>query len=199
MMQKIGRTLMVLGMLAVVASQGGCHRYRDLVDTCYPERYRYMAHKEVNEAYAPQVRNGHVLDQTIRSHHFEKGTAKLTRSGQLRLEYLARRRPQPDTQLFLEAASDVLYDPKKPEEYTEKRVKLNAERVKSIQAFLGAHTYGRGLSFNVIVHNPPEVGQAAVPVDTSIRQLYGSSRATLLGGGGGAAVLPVSGGTGAVR
>ena len=32
---------------------------------CYPMRYNCMSRNEVNAAMAPQVQNGHVLDQTI--------------------------------------------------------------------------------------------------------------------------------------
>src|SRR5947209_5202561 len=50
---------------------GNCQAYRNLVDPCYPQRYEYMARKEVNEAFIPQVQNGHVLDQTIWNWMFE--------------------------------------------------------------------------------------------------------------------------------
>ena len=47
---------------------------------------------------APQMINGHVLDQGVYDEHFEAGTDKLTPGGQEHLKYLARRRPQPHRQ-----------------------------------------------------------------------------------------------------
>ena len=54
-----------------------------------------------------QVHNGHVLDQTVWNSHFEPGTDHLTAGGLAHLDYLARRRPAPDTTVFLEVAKDV--------------------------------------------------------------------------------------------
>src|SRR4051812_19110825 len=41
---------------------GSC---KDLYDPCWPERYNTLARRSVNHAMAPQVMNGHVLDQTV--------------------------------------------------------------------------------------------------------------------------------------
>src|SRR5438552_461220 len=89
----------------------GCYSYRDLVDPCYPDRYNYAAKQEVKEAFAPQMQNGHILDQTVWNYHFEAGTAKLTPGGMDYLAYLARRRPAPDPVIYLQVAQDVVYDP----------------------------------------------------------------------------------------
>src|SRR5438876_1161430 len=83
-----------------LAVAGGCDTYRNLVDPCYPERYEYAARQEVQAAFAPQVYNGHVLDQTVWNYHFEPGEAKLTKGGQEHLVYLARRRPCPDGTIY---------------------------------------------------------------------------------------------------
>src|SRR5437879_2977951 len=48
----------------------GCAGYRDLVDPCWPTRYDAMAAASVNDAFAAQVNNGHVLDQTVWNYHF---------------------------------------------------------------------------------------------------------------------------------
>src|SRR5947199_363813 len=59
----VGKAVTLLGWASALAGVGCCHTYRDLVDPCYPERYEYQARAETNGAFAPQVSNGHVLDQ----------------------------------------------------------------------------------------------------------------------------------------
>ena len=88
---------------AALAMANGCH-YRDLVDPCYPQRYEYASRMEVNQALAPQVRNGHILEQTVWNYEFEQGAPKLTPGGMEHLAYLARRRPTPDTCIYLQVA-----------------------------------------------------------------------------------------------
>ena len=53
---------------------GGCYHYEKLVDPCWPERYNTVARQEVISSFAPQVQNGHILDQTLYNHQFEPGT-----------------------------------------------------------------------------------------------------------------------------
>jgi len=61
-------------VLSCAAAAGGlgCYGYRDIVDPCWPERYNHAAQMEVKGALAPQVLNGHVLDQTVWNYHFEQ-------------------------------------------------------------------------------------------------------------------------------
>jgi hypothetical protein len=154
---------------AALGMANGCH-YRDLVDPCYPQRYEYASRMEVNQALAPQVRNGHILDQTVWNYEFEQGTPKLTPGGMEHLAYLARRRPTPDTCIYLQVAEppDIIYDPKTPEKYAESRAKLDNDRIAAIQAYLGAETAGRNLAFTIVVHDPAEVGIAAIPEGKAI-------------------------------
>src|SRR5437867_1886311 len=95
----ITRTVTVLCAGSGLALAGGCW-YRDIVDPCYPQRYEFVARQEVGAAFAPQVFNGHVLDQTIWNYQFEGGTDKLTPGGMEHLAYLARRRPFPDGVIY---------------------------------------------------------------------------------------------------
>lgn len=178
----ISKAVAALGFTGLLVLSG-CHHYSEVVDICYPERYWHSSHNAVNASFAPQVRNGHILDQTVWNYHFEGGTDKLTPAGQNRLAYLARRRPHPDTLLFLQTAQDVEYNAEKPQEFVKTRMELNQKRVASIQKYLGAQTSGRALSFRVVVHDPAEVGQAAVPVDNAVRQMYSTTNATLPGAG----------------
>src|SRR4051794_34307779 len=102
-------------LCCAAAGLTGCYGYRDLVDPCYPERYEYAARQEVKAALAPQVQNGHVLDQTVWNYHFEPGTDRLNQGGLDHLAHLARRRPAPDPVIYLQTAQpDVVYDPAAP-------------------------------------------------------------------------------------
>src|SRR5438309_2350326 len=103
-------TKLAAGIMAGVALSGGCETYRSIVDPCYPQRYEYAARQEVLAAIAPQINNGHVLDQTVWNYHFEAGTDKLTPGGLEHLAYLARRRPTPDPVVYVQTAQDIAYD-----------------------------------------------------------------------------------------
>jgi hypothetical protein len=158
-MNGIMSKLVYTACLGGLALAGGCMRYQRLVDPCYPDRYNYMARQEVHAAFCPQVRNGHALDQTVWNYHFEQdengiGTDRLTPIGIEHLAYLSRKRPSPDTTIFLQTAYDVAYDGAKPEEFTQKRAEMDRNRVAAIQKYLTAQTAARPLPFEVVVHDP---------------------------------------------
>jgi hypothetical protein len=190
----IGKALSVLGCASALAGAGGCYHYNQIVDPCYPERYWASARQGVNEAMAPQVYNGHVLDQTVWNYHFEPGTDKLTEGGQIHLAYLARRRPIADPCLFLQTAHDIAYNADNPGELTTKRADLDQKRVVAIKNYLAAQTAGgHPMDFVVQVHNPPpDTGISSVPVDNALRIMYTTSRGILPATGAGS----VSGGAG---
>jgi hypothetical protein len=152
----------------------GCWLYQDLVDPCYPDRYNYAARKEVDAAMCPQVDNGHVLNQTIWNYHFETtkeglGTDKLRPAGLEQLAYLARRRPAPDPVVYLQTAHDAAYyDPAAPGKFAEARADLDARRKAAILNFLAAETAGRPMDFQVLVHDPAEVGLPAAVVARAV-------------------------------
>src|SRR5205814_6425600 len=125
----MARAALLLSGGALVAGSGGCYRYRDLVDPCYPERYEYMARKELNGAFGAQVFRGHALDQTVFNYHFEAGTDRLNAMGLDHLAILARALPQPDTLLYVQTAQDVIYDPANPEKMHDARADLDTRRV----------------------------------------------------------------------
>jgi hypothetical protein len=180
----IAKTVTAAGFAAgLLGVASGCDHYRDLVDPCYPQRYEYAARVEVNEAFAPQVHNGHVLDQTVWNYEFEPGSARLTKGGEEHLAYLARRRPTPDPTVYLQVAQDVLYDPKAPDKYAETRTKLDTDRAQAIQTYLAAKTSGRNLNFNVVMHDPAEVGMSAVTVNTGVQAMQRSAQGVLIRGG----------------
>jgi hypothetical protein len=179
----IVRTVTTVGLAGACLTAGvGCWGYHDLVDPCYPERYEFQARQEVKGSFAPQVNNGHILDQTVWNYHFEPGTATLTPGGMSHLAYLARRRPCPDTTIYLQVAQDLPYD-LAGEKFVEARASLDAKRMEAIQKYLSAQTGGRDLVFNVVRHDPSEVGMSAVEAGVSIRQLQTSAVGSLRTGG----------------
>ena len=169
----------------LLAAAGGCYTYRDLVDTCYPERYEAVAQEEVKAAMAPQVQNGHILDLTIWNYHFVPGSEELHQSGLYRLNYLAQRRPSPDSVIFLQTAQDVAYNPAAPDRFAQARKELDKKREESIKNYLTARTAGRNVEFQVVTHDPPEAGIAAVITMKSIQQMNNSAKGSLGSSGGG--------------
>jgi len=190
----ISKTLATLCLGGGLAAAGGCCEYYELVDSCYPQRYECAARHEVQAAFGPQVCNGHVLDQTIWNCHFEPGTDRLTPGGMDHLSYLARRRPSPDTKIYVQTAQDVPYDSAVPNQFAEARNELDRKRVDAIHKYLAAETENRPLSFEVVIHDPAEVGISTVPANIAIQQMYTGTRGNLpitsgvsASGGGGAA------------
>jgi hypothetical protein len=171
--------------VALVGSQG-CYAYRDIVDPCYPERYWASSHALVYEAMAPQVHNGHVLDQTVWNWHFEPGTDRLTAGGLEHLAYIARRRPHPDMCVYLQTAQDVVYDPAVPERMQVARQELDMKRKVAIERFLIAQTGGKGVDFQVMIHDPSDPSLNAIPASAAVQQMFTTRfRGGLPGGGGG--------------
>jgi len=196
----IAKSLCGAGLLtgALGCNWWGIEGYSDLVDPCYPQRYEYAARQEVIGAVGPQMSNGHVLDQTVWNTHFEAGSDKLTPGGQAKLGQLARRRPAPDPIVYIETAQDVGYDPANPDKTTQARKELDQKRADSVQKYLQAYAGSRGMSFQVLVHDPNEVSISAIPAAQSIQRSNAGAVGLLpSGGGGGGGGASVSGGAGA--
>ncbi|MFN4257790.1 MAG: hypothetical protein ACK4RK_00700 [Gemmataceae bacterium] len=155
-----------------------------LKDPCWPERYNYKARHLVCRPFVVQARNGHVLTQTLWNYHFEsprrneKGEWvegwKLTEGGKDYLLSLLRRRPCPDTCLYLATAQDIVYDPDHPEQFAEDRCEIDARRMQEMQKYLAAQSAGRHLEFQIVVHDPAEVGLPSGPMNRSIQAWYGN-------------------------
>lgn len=179
----MNKTMKVLCVAGGLAGVGGCLGYRDVVDPCYPDRYEFMARREVIEAVTPQVRNGHALDQTVWNYHFEfdeatQAPTRLTCGAREHLAYLARHRPCPDATIVVQTAQDIPYDPMFPEKFPELRSRLDSLRVAEVQKFLNAYTAGQ-VAFNVSVDDVPEVGMAAARMRGSIIGWYGASQGVM--------------------
>ncbi len=201
----MNKAVAVLG-LAGALSAGGCYTYRDLVDPCYPERYQYMARQEVRAVLAPQVQNGHVLDQTVWNYHFQYdeakqvGTDKLTPAGIEHLAYVVRRRPHPDPMVYLQTAHDLGYDAANPDKYIQVRTDLDTRRTDAVKKALASLSAGRGFDFQVIVHDPGKVGQASQPAALSLQRSYAGAQGVLSSvGGAGASNVSGGGGSGGGR
>src|ERR1051326_2088184 len=200
MSRKLAKALLAAAALSCGAV--GCGMYRDTVDVSYPERYEYESRAAVTSALRTQADNGHVLDQTVWNFCFDPGTDHLTPAGIRQLQYLGRRRPAPDSVVFLQQANDIPMDPTKPEAMVETRKKLDEARTKAVERFLLAET---GLEFEIVTPHTPAVpylsGQEAGTIYTDITR---SARGTMAGttgtsssGGAGASGGTSSGGGGA--
>jgi hypothetical protein len=194
----IKQAAVALGCGAAVAGAGGCYGYRDLVDPCYPERYEYMARTEVHGAFAPQVQNGRALDQTVWDWQFEPGLARLTPGGMEHLDYLIRRRPQPYGIVYVQTAKNVPYDPDHPDRMTDARSDLDNRRVLAVQQYLIAKCAGRGLEFQVLVHDPADQDLSAIWGAMEINKMNARPQGGLMttGGGGASGGGGSSGGSG---
>jgi hypothetical protein len=177
-----------MAVLSCVAASVGFEWLPDkCVDPCYPMRYNYMARQSIDAAMAPQVQNGHVLDQTVWNYFFETGTDKLTAGGLEHLAYIARRRPCPDTLLYLQTAQDVVYDQSAPEKLAETRQTLDGKRIAAVQGYLTAQTAGRPVPFQIVIHDPAEPYMASAAANNMISQNYyrymGGMVGSMSGGG----------------
>jgi hypothetical protein len=167
----IPRTALGLSLSLIVLS--GCAWYREVVDPCWPQRYNALALGSVNEANNAQAFNGHVLDQTVWNYHFQYDprsgapTDRLNAAGIEKLKEISRRRPAPDTRIFLATAQDLpgLAD-QPPEKILETRNKLNTDRTAAIQKFLASQAPGH--SYLVEVHDPAEVYLPALELAGSL-------------------------------
>lgn len=169
----------------------GCHTWHGADglsgygDPCWPDRYANEARALTVASFQPQVENGHVLDQTIWNMHFDYGTDKLNGAGMDKLDQLARRRPQPDTRLYLQTARDIAYDAEKPSEYAAKRNDLDTKRIAAIQKYLAATLTGRPANFDIQVHDPAYPG-----IEGAAPRVILPTPQSRISGGGPAVVVP---------
>src|SRR5262245_8030253 len=191
----IAKTLCSAGLLtgAFGCNWWGIEAYSDLVDPCYPQRYNNAARQEVIGAVAPQMSNGHLLDQTLWNTHFEAGSDKLTPGGLDKLGQLLRRRPAPDPIVYVQSAQDIPYDVANPDKFTQVREELDKKRANAVQKYMQAYAGPRGLSFQVLIHDPNQVSISAIPAGQTIQRSNAGSLGILPAGGS----ATTSGGAGA--
>ena len=101
----------------------------------------------------------------------------------------------PDPVIYLQTAQDIVYDPASPEKMQLDREDLNHKRRVAIERFMAAQYAGRGVPFQVVVHDPPDVGLPATPVSNAVQQMYRRFQGGLnTGAAGGTSII---GGAGA--
>ncbi|OAI41727.1 hypothetical protein AYO40_02450 [Planctomycetaceae bacterium SCGC AG-212-D15] len=197
----MGSVCLLGGLVGMV----GCTHYRDLADPCWPERYNAQARQEVREGLTPQVQNGHVLDQTVWDSHFKVGSSELTPGGIEQLNYLLRRRPCPDNNVYVQTAqilpTDVAspdkalsFNPATPEKMIETRNKLNQERKEAVERYLVAAANGRNLKFNIETIDVATPGMSAIQMNSLMRiRLLGTPAGSLPSTGGAGASANIFG------
>jgi hypothetical protein len=149
-----------LGILLTV-TVGCVQSYRELVDPCWPERYRHQARESIRDAFNVQAANGHALDQTVWNQHFEAGTDKLTRAGEEHLKYMARRQPAPDPNVTVQPAYDAKGNAKN----------LDERRVQAVQEYLSKIAANRGAMVNFVV-TVRDMSEPGLPTRTAPNIYY---------------------------
>jgi hypothetical protein len=176
----------VLGFGALgCTSSGGktCgDRYRDYVDTSWPERYNATARQEVVAPFATQVNNGHVLNQTIYNWHFEPGTATLNAAGVQKLDSLARTRPGLDPRLYVQTARDLPTTPDTIQHLTAHRTELDNQRAAMVQKYMASQPGAPAVE--VSIHDPSVPGIEAQFGGAAYRGMSVGYRGGLTGAAG---------------
>lgn len=167
-------------------------RYRNWVDTNWPDRYSYAARQSVLAPFAQQAANGHFLHQTVWNFYFEPGTDKLTAGGMDKLNSLARSTPAPDTKIYIQTARDIVITPENADKVVALRNDLDSRRAAAILRYMSTQP-GTSNTYEVYVHDAPVPGMYSEFAGNAFRgQLAG-----YVGGiaGAGAAPIGVGGGT----
>jgi hypothetical protein len=182
-------------------------KYRNWVDTAYPERYEAAARQETVAAFASQVNNGQVLNQTVWNWYFEqekvtdkvtgkeslKPSAKLNGAGRAKLDSIAQTRPNPDSRIYLQVARDVPVVGDKVDEARAERDALTVKRADAVRSYLNSMPTVNQTAYDLFVHDPVVPG---IPAEFSASALRGQ-RAGYVGGlsaGGGTAALSTGSG-----
>lgn len=140
----IKKTAAALFSGAALLTLIGCQHYRDVVDSCWPERYNDLARKSVKHMHNAQSDKGHLLDHTLWTGDFDGNDLKP--SGKAKLKYIANREPVAVVmKVWLQNADD---------EAPAKRANVNADRKMTITAFLDTQkSEGRTSLYEIEVHN----------------------------------------------
>lgn len=172
-------------------------KYRNLIDTSWPDRYNYDARQAVLAPFAQQVANGHFLEQTVWNWHFEPGTDTLNTAGMEKLNSLARKTPAPDPKLYVQVARDVAGTPENLDKLGAVRDELTAKRAAAVLKYMASQP-GNPVPYEVAVHDAPTPGIYAPFAAAAFRgQLPGYVGGLAGGGIGGVGGAAAGGGGGA--
>jgi len=166
-----------LAALAGCAQECGYKDYHDFVNPCWPQEYAYIARAEVQAPFASQAMNGLILEQTVWNDHFRPGTNLLGPAGRSHVDRLARRRPQPVPEVFLQVSHDLAYDPEKPAEFGKARQDLDAQRTKAVMDYLAA--IRPDVPWRVTVIDPSPVGVNAREALRAIESMQNAATGAL--------------------
>jgi hypothetical protein len=152
---------MVLWLLALALCFVLDVRNQERYDRCWPERYHELARPTAKHAYAPQVANGHSLDQTVWNTDFESGTAKLTEAGKAHLNAIMRQ-PCAHRTVYLAASRAPIDDANCADRYYVATPELDAPRKAAVLKHLAdmncvSSVVLLGPSENTIVLGPPGI------------------------------------------
>jgi hypothetical protein len=155
-------------------------------DHCWPDQYSRESRRRVNNALAASTAEAMRSDQTIWTHYFEQERGKeamLSDAGKHRLDYLARRRPYPMTDIILQTS--YIND-------------LDQARIGNIMAYITTRSQEGG--WNVALTNRVPTGLTGHEAMNAVTKTYtqvqslpnyepimkqGFYQATVGGGGGG--------------
>ncbi len=176
------------------STHGDGAKYRNWVDTCYPERYNAIARQETVAAFAPQVSNGHIMNQTVWNWYFEPGSDKLTPAGFAKLDSIAQVRPAPDSRIYLQAARDIAPTAENGDKLGELRTELTAKRAAAVQKYMNSQPAVNQVAYELFVHDAAVPGVPAEFGASSFRGQRQGYSGGLAAGGGTAALNTGSGG-----
>jgi hypothetical protein len=184
------------------------NKYRNCVDTNWPERYSYSARQAVLTPFEQQAVSGHFLHQTIWNWYFEPGTDKLTPGGMKKLDSLARTTPGPDTKIYIQTARDLLVTAETIDKLAAERAELDAKRAAAIQRYMTTQP-GPAVAYEIAVHDAAVPGLNAIFAGNAFRSqgrgyvggITAGTGPNVTATGGGAVVVnnnaPATGGSGA--
>ncbi len=214
-MVKFVRAASIAALVVGGAVSLGCHtakdgpgiqaRYSNIVDPCLQERYKASARDNVVQPFDAMANNANNLDVTLWNHHFDAGAETLNSSGLKKIDYIARRLPEPAGKVWIQTARDLPYDAANPQKLANVRTELDAKRSQQVLAYLAAQPNGHMMHYDVQAHDAVDPAMPAQGPTNAFRGLaaqYGSSAGGTGGGagqggaGGGVAPgSPTAGGT----
>jgi hypothetical protein len=171
-------------------------RYRNAVDTTWPENYSFAARQAVIAPFAQQVANGHFIEQTIWNWYFEPGTEKLNGAGMEKLDSLAHSTPAPDPKIYIQAARDILVTAENADKVGTLRDDLTARRAVAVQRYLATQP-GATVAYELAVTDAPTPGINASFAASAYRGQAQGYKGGI--GGGGASANAVGGGSGSIQ
>ena len=211
-MKKFVRAASIAALVVGGAVSLGCQgpgvqaRYSKIVDPCQQERYKASARDNVIQPFDAMANNANNLDVTLWNHHFDAGKETLNSAGYKKIDYIARRLPEPASKVWIQTARDLAYDAANPQKLVNARTELDAKRCQAVLAYLAAQPNGQMMHYDVQAHDAVDPAMPAQGPTNAFRGLatqYGSSAGGSGGGGvtqsgaGGAAApgTPAAGGS----